>query len=133
MPGSRQERAGVIRHGAGLLRAFASATVPKLTLIVRKAFGGAVITMNSRDLGADLVLAWPQAQVGIMAATEAVGITERRSAGSSPDALDALAAEYAERHLSASAAAASGFVDEVIAPDQSRARLAWALGCLGEG
>jgi acetyl-CoA carboxylase carboxyltransferase component len=68
MPGSRQERAGVIRHGASLVRAFAAARVPKLTVVLRKSYGGAYITMNSRDLGADLVLAWPDAELGIMSA-----------------------------------------------------------------
>ena len=78
MPGTRQEKAGVIRHGASLLRAFSAATVPKLTVILRKAYGGAYITMNCRDLGADLVLAWPGAELGIMSARAAVGIVHRR-------------------------------------------------------
>ena len=60
LPGKRQEEAGVIRHGASLLRAFAGATVPKVTLVLRKAFGGAAITMNSKDLGADVVFSWPR-------------------------------------------------------------------------
>ncbi len=88
MPGSAQERAGVIRRGASLLRAFAAARVPKLTVVLRKAYGGAVITMNSKDLGADLVFAWPGAEIGIMAAGQAVGDSPpprarglRRSAG----------------------------------------------------
>jgi acetyl-CoA carboxylase carboxyltransferase component len=107
--------------------------VPKVTLIVRKAFGGAAITMNSRDLGADLVLAWPGAEIGIMAATEATAIVERRRMESlaEPERRE-LVGEYAERHLGASTAAASGFVDEVIAPDQTRGRLEWAFGSLGE-
>ena len=131
MPGSRQERAGVIRHGAGLLRAFASASVPKLTLIVRKAFGGAAITMNSRDLGADLVFAWPGAEIGIMAAGEAVAITERRALeGASAHERERVAREYAERHLNAEAAASGGFVDEVVEPDGTRDRLIWALAAL---
>ncbi|HEX2128824.1 MAG TPA: carboxyl transferase domain-containing protein [Solirubrobacterales bacterium] len=133
MPGTGQERAGVIRHGASLLRAFAGARVPKLTVIVRKAYGGAVITMNSKDLGADIVFAWPQAEIGIMAASQAVGIVHRRDleASADPDAARAeLAAGYAEEHLNAAAAAAAGFVDEVIAPAETRARLAWALGAL---
>ena len=78
MPGSRQEQAGVIRHGASLVRAFAAARVPKLTVVLRKSYGGAYITMNSRDLGADLVLAWPDAELGIMSARAAVGIVNRR-------------------------------------------------------
>jgi acetyl-CoA carboxylase carboxyltransferase component len=133
MPGGAQERAGVIRHGASLLRAFAAATVPKLTLILRKAYGGAVITMNSRDLGADLVFAWPQAEIGIMAARQAVGIVHRRRIESAPDPAASLAeleSAYAEEHLDAGAAAAAGFVDEVIDPRESRTRLAWALAAL---
>lgn len=133
MPGTRQERGGVIRHGASLLRAFAAATVPKLTVVLRKAYGGAVITMNSKDLGADLVFAWPGAEIGIMAARQAVGIVHRReiaAAGDAQAARDALAAAYAEEHLGATAAAAAGFVDEVIDPPTTRARLAWALTAL---
>ena len=134
MPGIRQERAGVIRHGAGLLRAFASAAVPKVTLVVRKAFGGAVITMNSKDLGADLVFAWPGAEIGIMAASEAVAITDRRRlAELDVGGTQELARDYAERHLNARAAAAAGFVDEVIPPGESRTRLSWALSALGDG
>ncbi len=78
MPGTRQEGAGVIRHGAGLVHAFAQATVPRITLIVRKAFGGAFIAMNSKDLGADYVFAWPGAEIGVMGARPAVGVIHRR-------------------------------------------------------
>ena len=131
MPGSRQEDAGVIRYGAQLLRAFAAARVPKLTVVLRKAYGGAVITMNSRGLGADMVFAWPQAEIGIMAARQAVGIVERRriAAAPEPESLrDSLAGAYAGEHLTAAAAAAAGFVDEVIEPDETRRRVDWALG-----
>ena len=78
MPGTKQEGAGVIRHGAGLVHAFAQATVPRITLIVRKAFGGAFIAMNSKDLGADYVFAWPGAEIGVMGARPAVGVIHRR-------------------------------------------------------
>jgi len=130
MPGSRQEQAGVIRHGASLVRAFAAARVPKLTVVIRKAYGGAYITMNSRDLGADLVLAWPAAELGIMAARAAVGIVNRRQLreAADPEAeRDRLAAAYAEAHLQARSAAAEGYVDEIIEPAQTRDRLASAL------
>jgi acetyl-CoA carboxylase carboxyltransferase component len=133
MPGTRQEAGGVIRHGASLLRAFAAARVPKITVVLRKAYGGAVITMNSRDLGADLVLAWPQAEIGIMASRQAVGIVHRREIAAAEHrdgALAELAAGYADKHLRAETAAASGFVDEVIEPWQTRERLAWALAAL---
>lgn len=133
MPGRRQEELGVIRHGASLLRAFAAATVPKATVVLRKAYGGAAITMNSRDLGADVVFSWPGAEIGIMAARQAVGIVHRREiADAGGPSLDELSATYAERHLTAPAAAASGFVDEVIEPAWTRDRVAWALRSLGE-
>ena len=132
MPGSRQEQAGVIRYGASLVRAFAAARVPKLTVVLRKSYGGAYITMNSRDLGSDLVLAWPQAELGIMSARAAVGIVNRRELrlageGDEEDLRDRLAAAYAHEHLRATAAAEAGFVDEIIDPRHTRARLAGAL------
>jgi acetyl-CoA carboxylase carboxyltransferase component len=133
MPGSRQEQAGVIRHGAALVRAFAAAPVPKLTVVLRKAYGGAYITMNSRDLGADLVLAWPGAELGIMSARAAVGIVNRRElriAGDPEAERERLADAYAAEHLRAEAAAAAGFVDELVEPEDTRERLAGALRTL---
>jgi acetyl-CoA carboxylase carboxyltransferase component len=133
MPGTRQEAAGVIRFGATLVHAFAQATVARVTLITRKAFGGAFITMNSKDLGADYVFAWPQAQIGVMGARPAVGIIHRRelAAAADPDmARDRLAAQYAESQLQAEIAARTGYVDELVTPDNTRARLAWALQSL---
>jgi len=133
LPGSKQEANGVIRHGAKLLHAFAEATVPRLTVVLRKAFGGAYITMNSRDLGADMAFAWPQAEIGVMGAVQAVGVIGRReiAAADDPDATrTALAEEYAAEHLSASIAAREGFIDEVIEPRETRSRLAWALSGL---
>ncbi len=133
MPGTRQEQAGVIRHGASLVRAFAAAPVPKLTVVLRKAYGGAYITMNSRDLGADLVLAWPGAELGIMSARAAVGIVNRRElrvAGDLERERMRLADAYAEEHLRADAVAAAGFVDELIEPAETRERLVGALRTL---
>jgi acetyl-CoA carboxylase carboxyltransferase component len=136
MPGTRQESAGVIRHGATLVHAFAAATVPRVTVILRKAFGGAFITMNSKDLGADYVFAWPQAEIGVMGARPAVGIIHRRELAAAEDAeaaREALAAHYAERHLRPHVAAAAGFVDELIEPPETRSRVAWALRSLEAG
>jgi acetyl-CoA carboxylase carboxyltransferase component len=133
MPGQRQESTGVIRFGATLLRAFAAATVPRLTVVIRKAFGGAFITMNSKDLGADLVLAWPQAEIGVMGATSATGIIHRRQLAAAADPESEhrmLAAAYAQAHLGADVAAAGGFVDEVIDPGETRARLVSALDAM---
>jgi acetyl-CoA carboxylase carboxyltransferase component len=138
MPGSKQEQAGVIRHGASLVRAFAAARVPKLTVVLRKSYGGAYITMNSRDLGADLVIAWPEAELGIMSARAAVSIVHRRElrAAADPESEHArLADAYAREHLGAQAAAAAGFVDEIVEPAHTRGRLAGALAvlCGGQG
>ena len=133
MPGTRQEGAGVIRHGASLVHAFAAARVPKLTVVLRKAYGGAFITMNSKDLGADFVFAWPQAEIGVMGARPAVGIIHRRELAGSDDPEGSrrrLADAYAETHLRPQVAARDGFVDELIAPADTRERLAWALGAL---
>jgi acetyl-CoA carboxylase carboxyltransferase component len=133
MPGEHQERAGVIRFGATLVRAFAAATVARVTVVLRKAYGGAYITMNSKDLGADMVFAWPGAELGIMGARSAVGIANRRELATAEDpvaARDALETAYAGRHLSATVAAAGGFVDEVIEPRETRARVAGALAAL---
>ena len=133
LPGSGQESLGVIRHGAKLLHAFAAATVPRFTVVLRKAYGGAYITMNSRDLGASLVLAWTRAELGIMGPEQAVGIVHRRELAAAGDPVAErrrLADDYAARHLSARAAAAAGHIDEVILPTETRARLAWALATM---
>ena len=123
----------MIRHGARLVHAFAEATVPRITLIMRKAFGGAFITMNSKDLGADYVFAWPQAEIGVMGARPAVGVIHRRAlaAAEDPEAERArLADEYAEEQLRPQVAAAAGYIDELVAPVDTRGRLVWALGSL---
>jgi acetyl-CoA carboxylase carboxyltransferase component len=133
MPGTRQERAAVIRHGAKLLHAFAEAEVPRVTVVLRKAFGGAYITMNAKDLGADFAFAWPDAEIGVMGAGQAVGILRRREIAAADDPVATRAAfahEYAGEHLSAETAAREGFVDEVIEPAETRERLAWALAVL---
>jgi acetyl-CoA carboxylase carboxyltransferase component len=136
MPGLRQERAAVIRHGASLVRAFAAATVPRVTVVLRKANGSAFIAMNSKDLGADMVFAWPQAEIGVMAAQSATGIIHRRRLAAAADedaSMRALSEAYAREHLGADVAAAGGFVDEVIEPVETRARLAGALAVLASG
>jgi acetyl-CoA carboxylase carboxyltransferase component len=133
MPGTKQEAAGVIRFGATLVHAFAEATVPRVTVILRKAFGGAFITMNSKDLGADHVFAWPQAEIGVMGASPAVGIIHRRElqAADDPDGTrERLAAHYAESHLRAEVAAREGHIDELIEPVKTRERVAGALAAL---
>jgi acetyl-CoA carboxylase carboxyltransferase component len=134
MPGTRQESAGVIRHGATLVHAFAQATVPRVTVILRKAFGGAFITMNSKDLGADYVFAWPNAEIGVMGAKPAVGVIHRRALADADDPeaeRERLAHGYAEDQLRPQVAASTGYVDELITPGDTRARLSWAFTSLG--
>lgn len=133
LPGSAQERSGVIRHGAKLVHAFAEARVPKLTVVLRKSFGGAHIAMNSKHLGADVVLAWPLATLGVMGAEQAVGVIHRRRLVALDDPAaerSALAQAYGARHLSVIRAAELGFVDEVIEPIHTRRRLSNALELL---
>ena len=133
LPGVRQERGGVIRHGAKLVHAFSEATVPSVTVVLRKAFGGAFIAMNSKDLGADFVFAWPSAQMGVMGAQQAVNIVNRREIADADDpdaARDKFADTYKEEHLNAHAVTADGFVDEVIPPSETRERIASALEAL---
>jgi acetyl-CoA carboxylase carboxyltransferase component len=127
LPGSRQEKDGVIRHGAKLVHAFVEASVPSVTVILRKAFGGAFIAMNSKALGADYVFAWPDVQVGVMGAEQAVGILDRREIAAADDPAATkrrLAGAYAGEHLHVEGASADGFVDEVIAPSETRGRVA---------
>lgn len=136
MPGTRQEQAGVIRFGASLVHAFAEATVPRVTVILRKAFGGAFITMNSKDLGADYVFAWPQAAIGVMGAKPAVGIIHRRELAAAEDpelAREGLAAAYAQNHLGPEVAAREGHIDELIDPGETRERVAGAFMTLRGG
>jgi adenylyl-sulfate kinase len=130
MPGTRQEAAGVIRHGAELLRAFTAATSPRVTVILRKAYGGAFITMNSKDVGATATFAWPGAEIGIMGSRAAVEIIHRRQllevrAREQEAAL--LARRYAEAHLSPQTAARLGVIDTVVEPADTRRRVAAAL------
>jgi acetyl-CoA carboxylase carboxyltransferase component len=133
LPGTKQERAGVIRHGAKLVYAFSEATVPRVTLITRKAFGGAFIAMNSKDLGSDLVFAWPDAQIGVMGPEQAVGIIERRAIAAAPDPArerERLGRIYARENLSAASAVGDGHVDEIVWPIDSRPRIAAALASM---
>ncbi|MDP9396411.1 MAG: acyl-CoA carboxylase subunit beta [Actinomycetota bacterium] len=132
LPGVGQEWDGVVRRGAKLLHAFAEAVVPRVTLVTRKAYGGAYIAMNSRSLGATWVLAWPGAQVAVMGAVAAVRILHRRRlADVPPDLRGAVEQELAEEHeqLAGGLARAEeiGVVDEVVEPGATRSALARAL------
>jgi acetyl-CoA carboxylase carboxyltransferase component len=127
LPGTGQERDGVIRRGAALVRAFAVASVPRVTVTVRQAFGGAHIVMNCRDLGADLTLAWPGARIGVMGAEQAIELVHRRELRDGADPAE-LAASWADQHLPAERAAEAGFVDQIVDPLATRASVCSVLG-----
>jgi acetyl-CoA/propionyl-CoA carboxylase carboxyl transferase subunit len=130
MPGSAEERRGVIDHGAKVLAAYAGAAVPKLTVLVRKAYGGAYIAMGSRSLGAHFAWAWPSAELAVMGPEAAVGILHRRElaeADDTPDLRRSLAAEYRAAVTPPYHAADVGIIDEVIAPGETRLRMINAL------
>ncbi len=130
LPGLAQERGGIIRHGAKLLFAYAASTVPKITVIMRKAYGGAYLAMCSRDMGADLVFAWPGAEIAVMGAEGAVKILHKReiSQAEDPKAREReLADEYREKFASPYQAAAKAMITDVIEPSQTRGLVAMAL------
>lgn len=127
LPGAQQEHNGIIRHGAKLLYAFSEATVPKISLIMRKAYGGAYIAMNSKLMGADLVLAWPIAEIAVMGAEGAVEILYRKELKVNPDCRERLNEAYKEQYVNPYLAAARGYIDEVIEPGETRKRIAVAL------
>ena len=128
LPGKDLEWRGMIRHGAELAFAYAEATVPRICVILRKAFGGAYIVMDSKGLGNDLCVAWPGAEIAVMGAEGAAQILYRRS---SPEERAQLQAEYASAFLTPYQAAERGFVDAVIDPAATRAVVSEALGLLG--
>ncbi|MEA2460455.1 MAG: propionyl-CoA carboxylase beta chain [Actinomycetota bacterium] len=133
LPGTEQEYGGIIRHGAKLLYAFSEATVPRLTVITRKAYGGAYVVMNSKHIRADISLAWPSAQIAVMGAEGAVNIIHRKEIAAADDADTAraeLIADYAEKFSNPYIAAERGYVDDVIPPQETRKRLAQALDML---
>ena len=124
LPGTLQEHNGIIRHGAKVVYAFAEATVPKVTLITRKAYGGAYIVMASKQTGADINLAFPNAEIAVMGAEGAVNILFRDAEN---EMREALTEEYREKFANPFRAAELGYIDEVILPEQTRAKLIAAL------
>jgi len=133
LPGTVQEYGGIIRHGAKLLFAFAEATVPKLTVITRKAYGGAYCVMSSKHIRGDANFAWPSAEIAVMGAEGAVNILYKRELDAAGDVAAARAAkiaEYREKFANPYIAAERGFIDEVIRPRQTRAKLIRALSAL---
>ncbi|MDP2172637.1 MAG: acyl-CoA carboxylase subunit beta [Candidatus Cloacimonadaceae bacterium] len=133
LPGTNQEHNGIIRHGAKMLYAFAEATVPKITVILRKAYGGAYCVMNSRHMRADLVYAWPSAEIAVMGPKSAVEVIFRKEAQASDDPKKALKEreeEYREKFANPYNAAERGFIDDIIEPARTRFRLIRALEML---
>jgi propionyl-CoA carboxylase beta chain len=133
LPGTRQEYGGIIRHGAKLLFAFAEATVPKVTVITRKAYGGAYCVMSSKHIRTDANFAWPTAEIAVMGPEGAVNILYKRELDKAADpqaARAARVAEFREKFANPYVAAERGFIDEVIHPRQTRGRLISALSAL---
>ena len=133
LPGANQEWGGIIRHGAKLLYAYSEATVPKMTVIMRKAYGGAYDVMCSKHIRADYNVAWPSAELAVMGADGAVQIIHRRrihAAGNPEEERQRLVDEYTERFANPYQAAAMGYIDDVIEPSDTRNRLVKALAML---
>jgi acetyl-CoA carboxylase carboxyltransferase component len=133
LPGTNQEYGGVIRHGAKILYAYSEATVPKVTVILRKAYGGAYLAMCAKSLGADQVIAWPQAEIAVMGPDGAANIIFKDDIAKSENPIEtrkAKIAEYREKFANPYVAAARGYVDMVIDPTQTRAKIISAFEML---
>jgi acetyl-CoA carboxylase carboxyltransferase component len=133
LPGTQQEYNGIIRHGAKLLYAYAEATVPRMTVITRKAYGGAYLVMNSKHLRADVSFAWPTAEIAVMGAEGAVNIVFRKEIDAAADPGEKraqLIRDYRDKFSTPYAAAERGFIDDVIEPSETRPRLVRALRML---
>lgn len=133
LPGVTQEHGGIIRHGAKLLYAYCEATVPKITVVMRKAYGGAYIVMNSKHIRGDMNLAWPTAEIAVMGPDGAVNIIRRRELAEADDPVakkDELVTEYREKFANPYVAASRGYIDDIIEPRYTRPRLINALEVL---
>ena len=133
LPGVSQEHGGIIRHGAKIIYAFSEASVPKLTVVTRKAYGGAYIVMNSKHIHSDMVFAWPGAEIAVMGAEGAVAILYRKELATKENAAEArkeLVKEFRDKFSNPYIAAGAGFVDDVIFPHETRPRLIAALEML---
>ncbi|MEU8198579.1 acyl-CoA carboxylase subunit beta [Microbispora amethystogenes] len=133
LPGTDQEHGGIIRHGAKLLYAYCAATVPRISMVLRKAYGGAYIVMDSRSIGADLSFAWPTNEIAVMGAEGAANVIFRREIAAADDPVEAHARrveEYRRQLMHPYYAAERGLVDDVIDPGETRATLTRALGLL---
>lgn len=129
IPGPQEEQKGIIRHGAKVIYAYSEATVPKITVIVRKAYGGAYIAMCSKHLGADFVFAWPKAEIAVMGAEGAIGILYAKDLADPNKAAEVAqkSEEYKTEIMTPKIAARRGYISEVISPEQTRARVVQSL------
>ena len=135
LPGMAQEHGGIIRHGAKALYAYIEATVPKISVITRKAYGGAYVVMSSKGLGTDINYAWPSAEIAVMGPSGAANILYRKEIGEAADPAATharLVQEYREKFANPYRAAEAGFIDDIIEPRQTRPKLIAALGALRE-
>jgi propionyl-CoA carboxylase beta chain len=133
LPGVPQEHGGIIRHGAKLLYAYCEATVPKVTIITRKAYGGAYVVMSSKHIRGDITYAWPSAEIAVMGPKGAVNIIFRREIAEAEDPeaeRERLVQEYREKFAHPYVAASRGYVDDIIEPPETRPRLIQALETL---
>jgi acetyl-CoA carboxylase carboxyltransferase component len=133
LPGTEQEYGGIIRHGSKLLYAFSEATVPRMTVITRKAYGGAYVVMNSKHIRADISFAWPSAEIAVMGAEGAVNIIHRKEIAGADDATAKraeLIEDYTTKFSNPYIAAERGYVDDVIEPQDTRRKLVAALEML---
>jgi propionyl-CoA carboxylase beta chain len=129
MPGTAQEYGGIIKHGAKLLYAYAEATVPKVTVITRKAYGGAYDVMSSKHLRGDVNFAWPSAEIAVMGPKGAVEIIFRKDIGD-PKGIADRTEEYRKKFANPFIAGARGFIDDVIMPHETRKRICRSLAML---
>jgi propionyl-CoA carboxylase beta chain len=135
LPGVNQEHGGIIRHGAKVLFAYSEASVPKISIVTRKAYGGAYVVMSSKFLGTDITFAWPSAEIAVMGAEGAANILYRRQIQKAADPeleRKKLIEEYKEKYLNPYTAAHAGFIDEVILPSETRQKVIAALSVIHE-
>lgn len=133
LPGVAQEHGGIIRHGAKLLYAYSEATVPKVTVITRKAYGGAYVVMGSKYLGTDVTYAWPSAEIAVLGAEGAANILFKKQIEAAPDPAaerKRIAEDYRRKFNNPYHAAATGYVDDIIEPKETRPKIIAALSAL---
>jgi propionyl-CoA carboxylase beta chain len=135
LPGVNQEHHGIIRHGAKVLYAYSEATVPKVSVVTRKAYGGAYVVMSSKFLGTDINYAWPSAEIAVMGADGAVNILYQKQIEKSAnpsEERERVISDYTEKYLNPYVAAKAGIIDEIIEPSETRIKIISALAAIRE-